>query len=66
MPDKLIALMYESWATLDRGMDGLTPEEATTRHDVGSCIAWTLVQSRPPRPVNRLPQSCTGPSARLA
>ena len=42
MPNKLILLMYESWADLDRAVTGLTPEEATTRHAGGSAIAWTL------------------------
>ena len=42
MPNKLILLMYESWADLDRSVNGLTPKQATTRHDGGSAIAWTL------------------------
>ena len=42
MQNKLVALMYESWADLDRAMSGLTPEEATGRHDGGSSVAWTL------------------------
>ena len=42
MLDKLILLMYESWADLDRAVNGLTPEQATTRHDGGSAIAWTV------------------------
>ena len=42
MPDKLILLMYESWAQLDRSMGGLTPEEMTTRYNGGSSVAWTF------------------------
>ena len=42
MPNKLILLMYESWANLDDAVDGLTSEEATTRYFGGSAIAWTL------------------------
>ncbi len=42
MPNRLIALVYESWADLDRAVSGLTPEEATARHDGGSSIAWTV------------------------
>lgn len=42
MPNKLIALMYESWAQVDRTGEGLTLQEATTRHDGGSSIAWTV------------------------
>ena len=42
MTNKLIPLMYESWAQLDRSIEGLTPEEITVRHDVGSSIAWTM------------------------
>ena len=42
MQSKLILLMYESWAGLDRAVDGLTPEEATARHAGGSAVAWTL------------------------
>jgi hypothetical protein len=42
MANKLILLMYESWANLDRTVDGLPTEEATTRHDGGSAIAWSL------------------------
>ena len=41
-PNKLIALMYESWADLDRAVSGLTPDEATACHDDGSSIAWTV------------------------
>jgi uncharacterized damage-inducible protein DinB len=65
MRDKLILLMYESWADLDRAVNGLTPEQATTHHNGGSAIAWTLghvtnmldswinmrFQSLPPHPV---------------
>ena len=42
MPNKLILLMYESWAQVDRAVSGLTPEEVTTRYDGGSSIAWTV------------------------
>ena len=31
MPNKLILLMYESWAQLDRSTSGLTPEEMTNQ-----------------------------------
>jgi uncharacterized damage-inducible protein DinB len=41
MASKLVLLMYESWAQLDRSMSGLTPEEMTTRYDGGSSVAWT-------------------------
>lgn len=65
MPDKHTLLMYQSWADLDQAVDGLTSEQATTRHDGGSSIAWTVghvttqvdswinmrFQSRPPHPV---------------
>ena len=40
--DKLILLMYRSWADIDRAVDGLTAEVATARHDGGSSIAWTV------------------------
>jgi len=42
MPDKLILLTYQSWADIDQAVDGLTPEQATTRYDSGSSIAWTV------------------------
>jgi hypothetical protein len=42
MPEKLVLLMYQSWADLDRAVDGLTPEEAMARYDGGSSIAWTV------------------------
>ena len=42
MPSKLVLLMYESWAQLDRSVSGLTPEEMTTRYDGGSSVAWTV------------------------
>ena len=42
MPSQIVLLMYESWATLDRSMSGLTTEEMTTRYDDGSSIAWTV------------------------
>ena len=42
MPNKLILYMYESWAQVDSTTEGLTAIEATTRHDVGSGIAWTV------------------------
>ena len=42
MPDKVVALMYESWADLDRAVSGLTPDEATVYHNDGSSIAWTV------------------------
>ena len=42
MPTKLVLLTYESWADLYRAIDGLTPEEATTRSHGSSAIAWTL------------------------
>lgn len=42
MSNELILLMYESWDQLDRSMDGLTAEEITARHEVGSSIAWTV------------------------
>ncbi len=42
MTDKLILLLYESWADLDRAVSGLAHGDATARHDGGSSIAWTL------------------------
>ena len=42
MPIKLVLLTYESWADLYRAIDGLTPEEATTRSHGSSTVAWTL------------------------
>lgn len=42
MSDKLVALMYQSWADLDRAVSGLSQEEATARHDGGSSVAWTV------------------------
>jgi hypothetical protein len=42
VPDKLILLMYQSWADLDHAIDGLSAEQATTRYDGGSAIAWTV------------------------
>ena len=42
MPNKLVLLTYESWADLYRAIDGLTPEEATTRSHGSSAIAWTV------------------------
>lgn len=41
MPDKLIALLLQSWADLDWAVAGLGPESATARHG-GSSIAWTV------------------------
>ena len=74
MADKLILLMYESWGDLDRAVEQLTPEEATTRHAGGSAIAWTLghvtnmvdswintkFQGLPPHPVISNPIFRTG------
>ena len=76
MPDKLILLMYESWSNLDGAIDGLTPEEATTRHYGGSAVGWTLghvtnmvdswinvrFQRLPPNPVVSHPMFRTGGS----
>ena len=42
MPRKLVLLLYESWDQIDGSVEGLTHEEATTRHDGGSSIAWTV------------------------
>ena len=42
MPHALALLLYESWNLLDEATEGLTVEEATTRHDGGSSIAWTI------------------------
>jgi uncharacterized damage-inducible protein DinB len=42
MSDRLIQLMYQAWDDLDRAIDGLSTEEAITRHAVGSTIAWTV------------------------
>jgi hypothetical protein len=76
MPNKLVALMYESWGSLDRYVSGLTPSEATARHDGGSSIAWTVghvtnmldswivvrFQGLPPHPVISQPNFRTGGS----
>ncbi len=76
MPNRLIALMYESWADLDRAVSRLTPEEATARHDGGSSIAWTVghvtnmldswivgrFQGLPPHPVINHPMFRAGGS----
>ena len=76
MPDKLILLMYESSAGLDRAVSGLTHEEATARHDGGICITRTLghvshmvdswinvsFQRLPPHPVISHPRFRTGES----
>ena len=76
MPEKLVALMYESWADVDRAVSGLTPEDATARHAGGSSIAWTLghvthmldswivvrFQGLPPHPVISHPMFRTGGS----
>ena len=42
MKSKLVLLLYESWDQLDGAVKGLTLEEATTRHDGGSSVAWTV------------------------
>jgi hypothetical protein len=42
MSDKLILLMYQSWADLDSAVEGLAPDQATTQCDGGSSIAWTV------------------------
>lgn len=42
MPNTLVLLMYQSWADLDNAIDGLPDEEATSRDDGGSSIAWTV------------------------
>ena len=42
MPHTHTLFFYESWHALDEAVEGLTPEEATTRHDGGSSIAWTV------------------------
>ncbi len=39
--DKLIPFVYQSWADADFAVEGLTDEEATTRYDGASSIAWT-------------------------
>jgi hypothetical protein len=68
--------MYESWTDLDRAVNGLTPKQATTRHDGGSAIAWTLChvtnmvdswinmrfQRLPPHPAISQPMVRTGGS----
>ena len=76
MRDKLILLMYQSWADLDRAASGLTADEATARHDGASSIAWTVghvthmvdswllvnFQGLPPDPVISDPRFRTGAS----
>jgi hypothetical protein len=42
MTSKLVLLTYESWSNLDSALEGLTDEEATTRHEGGSSIAWSV------------------------
>jgi uncharacterized damage-inducible protein DinB len=34
--------MYRSWADLDHAVEGLSDDEATTRYDGGSSIAWSV------------------------
>ena len=65
MSQQLTLFLYESWSTSDEALEGLTAEEATTRHDGGSSIAWTIghvttmvdswinvnFQSLPPHPI---------------
>lgn len=76
MPNALIALMYQAWADLDRAVSGLTADEATTCHDGGSSIAWTVghvthmvdswlvvkFQELPPHPLISDPMFRTGGS----
>ncbi len=38
----LVGLLYGAWDDLDRVLEGVTPEEALTRHDGASAFAWTL------------------------
>ncbi len=42
MPNKLVGLLYESWADLDRAVSGISEEEATRHDEGGSSIAWTV------------------------
>lgn len=42
MADKLIPLMYQSWADLDAAVAGLEPLEGTERFAGASSIAWTV------------------------
>jgi uncharacterized protein DUF664 len=42
MTDKLVLFMYESWAQLDRAVEGLAPSDAEARHEGASRIAWTV------------------------
>ena len=42
MQDRIVLFLYESWNYLDGSLAGLTREEATTQHDGGSSIAWTI------------------------
>ncbi len=74
MTDKLVLLLFESWADLDRAVTGLTPGDASTRRHGGSSIAWTVghvtnmldswinvrFQGMPPNPVISSPDFRTG------
>jgi hypothetical protein len=42
---KFVALIYQSWADLDRAVEELSQEEATTRSHGGSAIAWTVAHA---------------------
>ena len=42
MPQQLTLFLYESWIMLDEAVEGLTPEDAITRHYGGSSVAWTV------------------------
>ena len=76
MADRIALLAYESWKNLDDSVEGLTVEEATTRHFGGSSIAWTVghvttmvdswlninFQGLPPHPFISGPQFLPGSS----
>lgn len=39
---KLVSLLFDAWADMDRVVDGLTPDEALESLDGGSSFAWTV------------------------
>ncbi len=42
---KLVALMFDAWADLDRVVEGLSPEVALETIDGGNSFAWTIAHS---------------------
>jgi len=42
MPEKLVLLLYQSWADLDAAVEALSSDEATVRLESASSVAWTV------------------------